>query len=385
MADPTCFFDDCFYPNGFQWQDGVLTNLGTLPGGRYSSTDWISGNGLIAGWSENGTPDPLSGLPEFRAVLWKGGQIFDLGTLGGYESVAFAVNSRGQVAGFATNTILDPFVSLWYVGLSNATQSRAVLWEQGVMHDLGTLGGPDAAALLINENGQVAGISYPNSTPNPDNGSNCAPNVPTQDPFYWEKETRMMDIGTLGGTCGIPLASNNRGQVVGVSDLAGNRAYHPFFWDKHGHPQLTDLGTFGGTNGFAYYVNDAGEVVGSADFSGDQIHHAFLWRKGVMTDLGTVGSDLCSRVSAINSRGQIVGGSGDCNTFLHAYLWEMGGPMIDLNTLVGSGSRLTLTVAVYINNRGEIAAQGTLPNGDQRAALLIPCDEDNGEDDGCQE
>ena len=148
------------------------------------------------------------------------------------------------------------------------------------------------------------------------------------------------DIGTFGGTCGQPQALNNRDQVVGLSYLAGNLTYHPFLWDKRDNPPLTDLGTFGGDNGLANWINDSGEVAGSADFPGNQIHHAFLWKNGVMTDLGTVGTDPCSRASAINSNGQIVGGSSDCTTFLHAYLWENGGPMIDLNTLVAPGLRI---------------------------------------------
>jgi len=48
-ADPLCYLDDCFYPNAFQWKDGVLTNLGTLSGGPGVVATWISGNGLIAG------------------------------------------------------------------------------------------------------------------------------------------------------------------------------------------------------------------------------------------------------------------------------------------------------------------------------------------------
>jgi probable HAF family extracellular repeat protein len=148
---------------------------------------------------------------------------------------------------------------------------------------------------------------------------------------------------------------------------------------------MQDLGTFGGDNGFAEHINDAGEVTGSADFPGDQIHHAALWRNGTLTDLGTVDRDPCSRAYGINATGQIVGGSSSCIAFLHAFLWENGGPAIDLNSLVAPGTGLNLTQANFINDRGEIAAVGTLPNGDQRAVLLIPCDESNGEDDGCRE
>ena len=102
-----------------------------------------------------------------------------------------------------------------------------------------------------------------------------------------------------------------------------------------------------------------------------------------MTDLGTQDGDPCSLALSINSGGQIVGGSTDCKTLLngHAFLWEHGGPMVDLNSFVPASSNLTLTVATLINDRGEIAVQGVLPDGDTHAVLLIPCE---GDDDGCQ-
>jgi probable HAF family extracellular repeat protein len=388
IPDPLCYFDDCFYPNAFQWRDGTLTDLGALPGTLYSAANWISRNGrLIAGQSENGQTDPVTGFPAEDGVLWQDAQITDLGTLsGGYESDAFAVNNHGQVAGGSTNGTADPY-SIYYFGIfgiSTGGQTRAFVWDKhNGLQDLGTLGGPDALATLINERGQIAGVSYTSSTPNPNNGP-CTPNVPTQDPFLWEKGAGgMTDIGTFGGTCGQPDALNNRGQVVGLSYLAGNLTYHPFLWDKRDNPPLTDLGTFGGDNGVANWINDSGAIAGSADFPGNQIHHAFLWKNGVMIDLGTVGTDPCSRASAINSKGQIVGGSSDCTTFLHAYLWENGGPMIDLNTVVAPGSGLTLTFALYINDRGEIAGNGVLANGDTHAFLLIPCDENHLNIEGC--
>ena len=365
---PNClnFGSDCFLPHAFQWQKGVLTDMGVLPGGDASTTAWISDTGLIAGQSRNGVVDPLiPGFAEIRAVLWKKGEIIDLGTLGGNESSAFSVNNRGQVVGVAVNTIPDPFSFL-------ATQLRAFLWQNGVIHDLGTLGGPEGWALFINERGQVAGFSLTDFTPNPTTG------FPTQDPFLWEEGT-MLDLGTLGGTVGSPNGLNIRGQVVGASNLAGDVTSHPFLWTKTGGIQ--DLGTFGGNNGVAQHINDGGEVVGSADFPGDRIHHAALWRNRVMTDLGTVDGDPCSRGYGINARGQVVGGSSDCTTFLHAFLWEDGGPAIDLNTLVAPGSGLTLTQAGYINDRGEIAGSGVLASGDTHAFLLIPC---QGDDESCE-
>ena len=97
----------------------------------------------------------LGGFPEIRGVLWRNGEIVDLGTLeGGFESFANAVNNRGQVVGFSLNTVPDA------CSLFVATQTRAFLWQDGAMQDLGTLGGPDANAELINDRGQIAGRDH---------------------------------------------------------------------------------------------------------------------------------------------------------------------------------------------------------------------------------
>jgi uncharacterized membrane protein len=72
----------------------------------------------------------------------------------------------------------------------------------------------------------------------------------------------------------------------------------------------------------------------------------------------------------------------DCSNFLHAFLWE-NGHMTDLNLFVPFGSGLILTQATFINDRGEIAAEGMLSNGDLRAVLLIPCDENHLNIEGC--
>ena len=376
---PNCF-QGCLVDHAITWQNGIQTDLGALPGGNNSSIPlWINDQGTIVGFSENGVIDPLTGFPELSAVLWQGGRILDLGTLGGNASYAFAINNQGRVVGGALNTISDSNANglqafgFPVVPFSVATQIRAFFWQDGVMHDLGTLGsGNDAAALLVNNRGQVAGVSFTDTILN-------ASGFPTQDPFFWENG-KMVDIGTLGGTVGFPQMMNNRGQVVGITNDA-NEANHAFLWDKN--EGLKDLGDLpGGNNSQANWINDAGEIVGGSDAT--NFFHAVLWRNGVIIDLGAVAGDVCSVAASINSGGQIVGVSrADCNQDTHGFLSENGGPLIDLQTLIAPGSDITVTSAVDINDRGEIVASGMLPNGDFHSVLLIPCDENHPDVAGC--
>ena len=365
--DPFCYFDDCFYPNGIEYRGGSVTSLGALPNSPWSSANSMSQNGLIAGTSENGTLDPLTGLPELRAVIWRAGQITDLGTIdGGYNSAGFAVNNAGVVAGYATTTVPDPFLGY---------QQLAIRSRNGVMQDLGNLGGPDAIALLVNEAGQIAGASLTSSIPS---NNPCLPGNPPLHPFSWENG-KITDIGTFGGDCGMVNALNNRGQVVGQAYKTGDTVARAFVWRAG---VLQDLGTLGGSNASAEWVNDGGDIVGYADLPGSGscngascVHHAFLYRHGKMTDLGTFGTDPCSRAVGINAEGQTVGGSAAIcgGAFTHAILWERGGPPIDLNTVIAPGADLNLIQALAINNSAVISGNGLLSNGDLHAFVLVPC------------
>jgi probable HAF family extracellular repeat protein len=385
---PLCFNGDCFVSHAVAWKNSSLTDLGALPGpaGSSSAATWISKNGLIAGFSQNGEFDPLIGAPASLGVLWRDGQIINLGMLeGGYESLAFAVNNSGQVVGSASNLVSDPN-SLW----GTATQARAFLWENGVMQDLGTLpGGTDAMAFLINERGQIVGQSYAaNSIVPPAIG--CVDSPLTLYGFFWEKG-QMTDIGTLGGHCAFPYSLNNRGQVVGQANLAGDIRSHPFLWQPG--KTMTDLGTLGGTYGYAEWLNDAGTVVGSATNLDDQALLAFRWDKGTMANLGALPGNACSAGDAINSSGQIVGGSGfyaapffsACTDPVeHAVLWD-NGQTVDLNNFVPLGTDLTLNEAFFINERGEISGIGTVSNGDQHTFVLIPCHDQRDFTGRCQD
>ncbi len=302
--------------------------------------------------------DPLTGWPEAHAVFWSRGKIFDLGTLGGYESTAGQMNNRGQVTGAAGNAVPDQYS---FFGL--VTQTRGFIWEKSTgMRDIGTLGGPDTVAPYLNQRGQISGCSYTNSTPNQSTG------LPTTDPFLWYHNT-MKDLGSFGGVFGCAWALNESGDVAGMSDLAGDQTAHPFLW-RHG--RLIDLGTLGGDYGIGTWLNNAGQVAGFTTTSGNNAIHAFRWARGVMTDLGTVDGDLCSNANGINARGDVVGASSSCGYgAARAFLWR-DGTMIDLNDYVPPSSNLQLFEALYISDNGAIAGHGVVPNGNIHTFVLLP-------------
>lgn len=371
--DPSCFFD-CFIDHAVEWRNGKLIDLGTIPGspGASSVVTSIAADGLISGVSENGHIDPLSGKPAAHGVIWINGKIVDLGTLrGGTASWANNVNDFGQAVGYANNAVTDENSLKGLV-----TETRAFLWQGGVMRDLGTLGGSDAVALFINDRGQVVGQSYTRDSLPPDS-LHCGEEPLTVHAFMWQHGS-MQDLGTLGGSCSYVYGLNIRGEAVGQSTTKNDAEDHPYLWQ---HGEMTDLGTLGGTYGLATWLNDRAEVVGASTHAGDQDFLAFHWQNGKMKELPRLPGDRCSVADAINFEGQVVGGSGvdpgaffpDCtDSEEHAVLWD-DGKVIDLNEFVPEDSELTLNEASYINEFGEITGLATLPDGSAHAFLLIPC------------
>ena len=376
--------------HALQWGNGAVTDLGSLgEAGDCSNAMAINDADESAGQSENGEVDPLTSTWEVRAVLWKDGQIKNLGTFGGNHSLAGAINNRGQIVGFALNKTPDPYslFDLPFLGSSNGTQTRAFLWQNGQMRDLGTLGGPDALAMFVNDRGQVAGISYTDSTPNPTTG------VPTLHPFLWEKG-QMKDLGSFGGfgtvlgnNAVFVVGFNNSGQAIGFSPVTGDQHSDAFLWDGE---KLVDLytSTIGGQPLTADAINDAGEVVGASAFP-NRPFEAYLRRDEVATDLGTVVGDCFSQAVAINSRGQVVGMSFSCDgSSQRAFLWE-DGAIVDLNTLIQPNSGFQLVETNAINDRGEIAGNGFPPGctdfSCSHAYVLIPCDGGHADAQGCED
>ena len=372
FAPDFCFVPDCLLAHAYRWRNGVLTDLGSIEEGSNSSSTSINDRGWSLGASQASIINP-AGFPPLHATLWIGRRIIDLGVVpGGSNSLGFSVNNAGQAVGISDNGIPDPFSEF-------GVQIRTFLWEKGELLDIGTLGGPDAGTGPGCNNqrpGVIVGWSYTSFTPNETTG------IPTQDPFLWDNG-EMTDLGNLGGTASAGQCANNRGDVIGLSNLSGDATFHAFLWRKG---KMKDLGTLGGNNSEAIWINDSGVIAGSADLPTEGIHDAVRWKDGQILDLGTLNGEACSRGRAINERGQIVGGSSDCHNFLHAFVWEEGTGMIDLNSVIPPGSGLQLTNAFNINERGEILAksipEGVTPVDDEdlgHVVLLVPCEEDRGD------
>jgi probable HAF family extracellular repeat protein len=275
----------------FLWKDGVIADLGTLPGGTHATATAINNLGQVVGWSRGTTGD-------FRAFLWDpAAGMRDLGHLGGAASVPWGINDAGQVVGWSR--------------LANG-QARTFLWQAGRMFDLGTLpGATGSTGFSINASGQVAGRAW-------DEAGN-------QRPFRWHPSAPNASTGTMAAlsvTNGYASGLNDAGVSVGWS-AGSDGEPQPALWDNTGahllplappeNPEQTPVG------GVAKGINNLGYVVGTSRHSelwfdsegGAWIQYldtAVIWdsangvrRLSALTGFGV------SEARAVNASGQIIG------------------------------------------------------------------------------
>ena len=302
----------------------------------YSFTD-LGAAGLSGFSLDVNDTGQVSGNMNGHAAIWRDGVVTDLGTLGGPTSQALGLNDRGQVVGVSAPAAGQP--------------SRAFLWSDGAMTDLGL--GDDSTAVAVNDAGQVAA-----------NAGGRA--------FLWQ-DGHATDLGDLAGTgTGASAADiNNAGQIVGSAwggtyGTFGFAVSHAFVWQDG---VMTDLGTPGFTDGsYAGAVNGSGQFVGTTTvFLNTGYGAAFVSRASFYD-----GHDIMllpvpyvmSVATDLNDAGQVVGTYGG-----RAYLYE-DGVVKDLNTLLPPGPRPVLAGATGINNSGQIVGYTAGPNS--RPFLLTP-------------
>jgi len=118
------------------WEHGQPRLLPLPPGRKGAFTRAVNdkGEGVGFGWADREVDN--------RAILWRRGTVVDLGTLGGTQSEAMAINSRSQIVGISETASSTNENPIW----------DAFLWQGGRMVDLGA-GYPVA----INDRGQIIG------------------------------------------------------------------------------------------------------------------------------------------------------------------------------------------------------------------------------------
>jgi probable HAF family extracellular repeat protein len=329
-----------------------IVQLPTL-GGLQDAANFINERGWVTGAAD------LTGSHHEHAYLWRDGNMLDLGTLGGTNSLSWPVNDRGEVAGDSVTSTVDPynedFCHFVIDGVPQPTNHTCLgyVWVRGVMTALPTLGGNNSQVFGSNNRGQVVGTSE-NTRRDP---SCTPPQTLAFVPVIWQPEGVIRELRLFpGDRAGAALGINDRGQVVGGSGtcapVSPAISVHALLWEDG---RVTNLGGFGGTmNNAAFGVNNRGQVVGFSALAGDAAIHAFLWQNGTMTDLGTLPGDTFSFAFGINDEAQVVGQSCDASFNCRAFIWQ-GGAMSDLNALVPPGSSLHLMQASSINSGGEIA------------------------------
>src|SRR5258708_16815350 len=102
-ADPTASLVLGFSPHAFLWENGTMTDLGTLDG-LFGVASGINARGQVVADSSEG-----------HAFLWENGKMTNLGTLSGLpfsSATATGINARGQVVDSSSTTASYPHAFL---------------------------------------------------------------------------------------------------------------------------------------------------------------------------------------------------------------------------------------------------------------------------------
>jgi len=137
----------------------------------------------------------------------------------------------------------------------------------------------------------------------------------------WEEDGLVTDLGNLGGAMNVADAVNNRGEVVGGA-LSPDGTIHTFLWTRD--TGMQDYGAFSGAfltvAPCCKTINNSGEVVGFAiDGNGPR---ALVWQDKKPVDMNHL--IPCSPwhlqyALSINDAGEITG-QGSINGEVHAFL-----------------------------------------------------------------
>jgi probable HAF family extracellular repeat protein len=275
----------------------------------------------------------------FHAVVYDDGQVTDLGTLGAGNSVAQDGNAHGTIVG----------------GSNTGSSFAAFVYRDGAMTELVGLGGDSAEAWAINDREEIAGVSSIPPGGDTDNHT-----------LLWEPgESQPIDLTVLnGGHYSYPRDINEQGEIVGT-DLTLDHHSRAVVWRDR---VLVELDSGGAPDASATAINDAGTIVGTV-LPTPPSQHAVIWQGDVLIDLGgLLGSP--SGASGIDNAGDVVGSArfagNDRNT---AFLYSKGA-VVNLDDSIDQTGWL-LTEATDICDDGTIVGNGE-HDGIGRGFVLTP-------------
>ena len=320
-------------------QTYTITDLGTLPGNSVSKALALNDAGEAAGVSET----PTAAI----ATKFSGGKATSISTLGSSVSIANAINGSGEIVGwnsYDSNANFDPQAFIYNNG-SMLNINSATMFPSGT------------EANGINNSGEVVGTGYLS---------------PSNFHAFLYSGGKMKDLGPSGAFQASAYAINASGQIVGSYSL--NSGASGTFLYTNG--KMTTVPNPAGTRGaFGVAINDTGEIVGDL-YSAVGGSHAAKFSDGAWTDLGNYPGAQGSEANAINTAGEI-GGTAifppiykPFRAGKHVAIMSTAGGLVNLNTLIPSGSGFTLTDAVGINDSGEILCDATSASGNEHAVLL---------------
>lgn len=358
-----------------------LTALG-VPGGNVTR---LNDSGQVLGTY-------TVGEEQEQLFFWdKNTGVINIGTSGvDYEGFFLRdFNNLGQVIGNSRggqfNTFFwdkdtglvdtDTFINFFPGDINNLGQivgtsftpngkSQAFFWDKNIgTINLGTLGGESSFANAINDKGQVVGRSELAYDPQNENSE-----YPPSSLFIWDKTNGIRSLGDTEYDVSA-IGINNSGQVLATSfsfDFGGDKI---FYWDKDSGFIYTGL-VQGDENSRLFGINDNGQIF---HYDGGR---SYVWEKGTgAVDIGTLGDRTF--ISDFNNLGQLVGQSG-IQSESRALYWDKSIGLVDLDKIVSDlgwqidypDSEFQIT-RLDINDAGQILGNGIF-NGERRAFLLTP-------------
>ncbi len=148
------------------------------------------------------------------------------------------------------------------------------------------------------------------------------------------------DLSTLGSVKkAVANSINDQGRIVGGS---GGRAVT---WDAQGIRDLGTISTVESATSRTAMINSAGHVVGRSQTdilsaTGSRVTHAFLWNGSSMQDLGTLGASTnFSDAFAVNDSSVVVGEAAVESGTYHAWMWRNGG-IGNSNAIFGASEKI---------------------------------------------